>query len=150
VPPPPHSWLTSPWLILLLLGLLVVVAVPVMLYLWLNSEGETSWPPGSRRRIVAFPPFPMPCLRPVRHCRKPLLIPQPGPPTRLSLLQRPSSVEPAACRGRAPEAGKSVLHLEFGDESWVEIKDASGRMLHRQLNPPAAARTSAASLRSMW
>jgi cytoskeleton protein RodZ len=28
-----------------------------------------------------------------------------------------------------------VLHLEFGGEAWVEIRDASGRMLHRQLNP---------------
>src|SRR5512141_1250589 len=37
-PPLPHSWLTSPWLILLLLGLLLLVAVPVALYLWLNSE----------------------------------------------------------------------------------------------------------------
>ena len=29
---------------------------------------------------------------------------------------------------------RSQLHLEFGGESWVEIKDASGRILHRQLN----------------
>ena len=28
-----------------------------------------------------------------------------------------------------------MLHLEFGDESWAEIKDASGNMLLRQLNP---------------
>ena len=28
-----------------------------------------------------------------------------------------------------------MLHLEFGDKSWTEIKDASGRMLLRQLNP---------------
>ena len=28
-----------------------------------------------------------------------------------------------------------MLHLDFGDESWTEIKDASGRMLMRQLNP---------------
>jgi cytoskeleton protein RodZ len=28
-----------------------------------------------------------------------------------------------------------VLHLEFGGDAWVEIRDASGRMLHRQLNP---------------
>ena len=27
------------------------------------------------------------------------------------------------------------MHLDFGGESWVEIKDASGRMLMRQLNP---------------
>ena len=37
----------------------------------------------------------------------------------------------------APEtpAVSGALHLEFGDEAWTEIKDASGRMLHRQLNP---------------
>jgi cytoskeleton protein RodZ len=29
----------------------------------------------------------------------------------------------------------SVVHLEFGAEAWTEIRDASGRMLHRQLNP---------------
>lgn len=38
-PPQSRSWLSSPWLILLLLGVLVVVTVPVMLYWWLN-EGE--------------------------------------------------------------------------------------------------------------
>ena len=27
------------------------------------------------------------------------------------------------------------MHLDFGDEAWAEVKDASGRMLHRQLNP---------------
>ena len=31
-----------------------------------------------------------------------------------------------------------VVHLEFGDEAWTEIKDASGRMLHRQLNQPGS------------
>ncbi|MBS0312157.1 MAG: DUF4115 domain-containing protein, partial [Proteobacteria bacterium] len=56
-----------------------------------------------------------------------------------------SPVIPAAADGTSPEATTSgtaesaaegsVLHLDFGDESWTEIKDASGRMLMRQLNP---------------
>lgn len=33
-----------------------------------------------------------------------------------------------------PAAAGSVLHIDFGGESWAEIKDASGRMLHRRLN----------------
>ncbi len=37
-PPMPRSWLTSPWLILLMLGVLLMVTVPVGLYLWLNSD----------------------------------------------------------------------------------------------------------------
>jgi cytoskeleton protein RodZ len=28
-----------------------------------------------------------------------------------------------------------TLHFEFGGDAWVEIKDASGRVVHRQNNP---------------
>ena len=34
-----------------------------------------------------------------------------------------------------PAANGSVLRFDFGDEAWVEVKDGSGRMVHRQLNP---------------
>lgn len=133
--PPPHSWLSSPWLILLLLGLVVVVAVPVMLYLWLNSEGDDELPARVPTAVLS---------RSV-----PDAVPAPGaalPETALDSAAgttesaEPASAEPAPAEGTTPktESGKSLLHLEFGDESWVEIKDASGRMLHRQLNPPAS------------
>ena len=45
---------------------------------------------------------------------------------------------PVAPVAPGPTGSTGALHIEFGAESWVEIKDASGRMLHRQLNPPGS------------
>ena len=133
-PPPPHSWLSSPWLILLLLGLLVAVAVPVALYWWLNSAGEDD--PGKQAPPAAQ-------TRPA-----PVAVPAPAaePAEAATPAVEVAPVAPAAPAAETPEtpgeagapeapAINGVLHLEFGDESWVEVKDASGRMLHRQLNP---------------
>ncbi|MBT9591049.1 MAG: helix-turn-helix domain-containing protein [Thiobacillus sp.] len=129
-PPMPNSWLTSPWLILFMLGVLMVVAVPISLYWWLNSDaGET------QHAVIPVKPV--------------------SPPAPAVALVVPNSVDAAAETPAAPEpvvgteaaveadappvaaspAARSQLHLEFGEESWVEIKDASGRTLHRQLNP---------------
>lgn len=129
-PPLPRSWLSSPWLILGLLGLLVGVAVPVALYLWLNSEvdDETVQPALSspQARDVAAP-APLPVPVPADSAE------QPAPPAAEVATSAPV-VAPVPAEPATPAAG-SVLHLEFGDESWTEIRDASGRMLHRQLNP---------------
>ncbi len=131
-PPLPRSWLTSPWLILALLGLLVGVAVPVALYLWLNSEVDD----GSVKQVLSS--------KQVRSV--PAAGPAPAPVPADSVQPAPTAADtpaagnagpvaaPVAAAPAAPAAG-SVLHLEFGDESWTEIRDASGRMLHRQLNP---------------
>lgn len=135
---PPHSWLTSPWLILSLIGLLLVVAVPVALYVWLNSGGEEG-PSAQAPSVMPLPPpSPAATAAPVTA------------PVATSLAPPPAVVPPAASEaGVAPPPGAnvpaptesvadadgSVLHLEFGDTSWTEIKDAGGRMLLRQLNP---------------
>ena len=136
-PPQARSWLTSPWLILMLLGLLVAVAIPVALYLWLNSEVEEDHTTHAAPTVQPAPAQ-QPLTQPTQQSSEvapvqetPLL---PAAPT-----ESPAAVTDAADAG-APampesDAGKSVLHLEFGEESWVEIKDASGRMQHRQLNP---------------
>ena len=118
--PVSHSWLTSPWLMLSLLGLAVAVAVPVVLYLWLNSGVED----GSADR------------GPVVAQTQAARVAAP-PPVAESAEAVPPVVEAAPAEPAAPAtpAAGSVLHLEFGDEAWTEIKDASGRMLHRQLNP---------------
>ena len=136
-PPQPHSWLSSPWLILLLLGLLVAVAVPVALYWWLNSEREDDSskrvPPAAQTRPAPVA-VPAPAAEPAEAAPPAVQgapVPSPAPAAGTT---EPAEVDALA----APEtpAVSGVLHLEFGDKSWVEIKDASGRMLHRQLNPP--------------
>jgi len=131
--PQPHSWLSSPWLILLSLGLLVAVAVPVALYLWLNSEGEDD--PGNQAPSASqIHPAPAPVAVPAPVAEPAVqLAPVPSPAPAAEATEPAETGTPVA-----PEAPavSGVLHLEFGDESWVEIKDASGRMLFRQLNRP--------------
>jgi cytoskeleton protein RodZ len=155
MPPQPRSWLSSPWLVLLLLGLLVLVAVPVALYWWLN-EGEDeliSRVPSA----VQVDPVPLPVPARAAEVAASVAEPAPLPPaaadtappaTRLAPATPepvPAPVAPAAPANGPGEAAapaapptraaNGVLHLEFGADAWVEIRDASGRMLHRQLNP---------------
>lgn len=130
-PPLPRSWLSSPWLILALLGLLVGVAVPVALYLWLNSEVDDGavQPALSSTQVRPVPAAaPVPAPAPADSAQ------QPAPAAADVAATAAPVVAPVPAEPAAPAAG-SVLHLEFGDESWTEIRDASGRMLHRQLNP---------------
>jgi cytoskeleton protein RodZ len=135
-PPLPSSWLTSPWPILLLLGLLVVVAVPVALYLWLNSDVDDG--PDKRAPSVAqirsVPAVvPAPVTAPTDAAVQPEPV-EPGVPA-APAAETDAPVEAKAPAAPATPVASGVLHLEFGAEAWTEIKDASGRMLHRQLNP---------------
>lgn len=128
-PPMPSSWLTSPWLILFLLGVLVVVAVPISLYWWLNSDA------GETQHVVIplkqeFPP-PAPAVVVDAAAETPAETPAAPEP----VVATEAAVEADAPPLAASPAARSQLHLKFGKESWVEIKDASGRTLHRQLNP---------------
>jgi cytoskeleton protein RodZ len=136
---PPHSWLTSPWVILLLLGVLLAVAVPVALYWWLNSGVDEVQP--KRVPVVQSRPTPVPA--PVAAPVSAAALPAAAPPA-LPLAPVAPAVpavapaEPAEAAAPATLAAPAVsgaLHLEFGTEAWAEIKDASGQMLLRKLNP---------------
>jgi len=134
----PRSWLTSPWLILLLLGLLLAVAVPVALYLWLNSEAGDGpvkqVPPVAQSHPAPAPvAATAPVAAPVDAAVPAVQVaPASSEAPAAAGAEQPATAAPAATDD--PAAG-SVLHLEFGDKSWTEIKDASGRMLLRQINP---------------
>lgn len=164
--PAPRSWLTSPWLILLLLGLLLMVTVPVALYLWLNSDVENvlvNQAPAIQRRPapVAAPVVPAPAPAPVPApvvelpdgqmqmpaplTTEPAVTPAEPATTVVPAAQPATPVTPApsVTAPVAPAApvtppvavAKGSLRLVFSADSWTEVKDASGRMLLRKLNP---------------
>ncbi|HMM46473.1 MAG TPA: DUF4115 domain-containing protein [Thiobacillaceae bacterium] len=130
----PRSWLSSPWLILFLLALLVLVAVPAALYLWLNSE-VADGPVRAEPVVAPLQPTPAPV---------PAAVEAPATPAPGRESEQEPGVTPDGAQIDTPGAGASVpvnparagsvLHLEFGTEAWTEIRDASGRMLHRQLD----------------
>lgn len=131
-PPLPRSWLSSPWLILVLLALLVLVAAPVALYLWLNSEVDEA--PASQA-VSSAPARPEAAAVPAPAATLPDGA-SPEAPAEVAPAEPAASGTAETGEPAAPEAqtAGSVLHLEFGGEAWTEIKDASGRMLHRQLD----------------
>ena len=138
-PPAPRSWLSSPWLLLFLLCVLRAGAVRVALYWWINSEAEETQP--GRAPVVQSRPASVP--RPVV-----VLAPVPAPAAVLPIVESPVSpldpatsdapvvapVEAGVSAAPVVTAAKGTLHLEFGADSWTEIKDASGTMLLRKLN----------------
>ncbi len=139
-PPLPRSWLTSPWLILLMLGVLVAAAAPIVLYLWLNSEGEDISNQAPSLVLTPSAPIavPQPALKPAEVPPPPAAVEAtPVPPSEPEAVTA-ESAEAGAPAAPEPPAAEGVLHFEFGDEAWVEVRDASGRMLHRQLNPPGS------------
>lgn len=134
-PPMPRSWLTSPWLILLLLGVLLMVALPVGLYLWLNSGVDES--PVSQAAVTQqprpAPVVPAPAASPAAEVEASSAE---SAGTAPSAEAAPAATEPMV--PAEPAAVSGVVRLEFGAEAWAEIKDASGRTLHRQLNQPGS------------
>ncbi len=126
VPPRPPQSRLSPWLLLLALGVVLAVAVPVGLYWWLNSDVEALHPVAAVPQTPATPArvsVPAKTLAPaVPEASTAAAV---GPAVSEAQAQPASAAEPVA---------RGTLEIEFGDESWVEIKDANGKMLMRQLN----------------
>lgn len=132
-PPLPRSWLSSPWLVVLLLIGLAVVVVPVGLYWWLN-QGEDDW---LHQVPVAVKVEPVELNAPAagaggaaQEAGGPA-----GEPPADAAPPAPADVPPPAVPAAAPPPAAGVLHFDFAGDSWVEVRDASGRAIHRQLNP---------------
>jgi cytoskeleton protein RodZ len=131
-PLPRRSWMASPWAMLLLLGLLLVVATPVSLYWWLN-KGEDDLA-GRMPSAVRVEPFPLTVTAPATvpvDASAPAAQPAAGQPAVPAAAPEPDEGAPSALP--ASSSG-GALHFEFGGDVWVEVKDAGGRVLHRQLN----------------
>ena len=110
-------------LVYVVLSVLVVVAVGGVLVEWLLRPTE---PP----RVAAARPT-APAAPVSREVVTPLVAPAPGP----------SGAE-AAATSRPVETVLTAKRIElaFNRESWVEIRDAEGRVVFSQLNPPGTRR----------
>jgi cytoskeleton protein RodZ len=124
------SPLSSRWLLAAALGLALLVALPIALYFWLNSGEEEAVMPlpaqTSGRAAPATLPAPAPAPVPV-----PTGNPEPA------VKAAATAVEEAREQAAAEPSGQkreSTVHFDFDGDAWVEVKDASGRMLHRQLD----------------
>lgn len=135
-PLPSRNWLTSPWLLLALFGVVVLAVVPVALYWWLNSD-EDEVPAGAMMAPAVAPAAPAPALADTMPTDPPVAAEAPLAPEAVPAVSAAQDATVTAA-DEAPAASapavRGVLHLEFGADSWVEIRDATGRTLHRQLD----------------
>ena len=145
-PPLPRAWLSSPWLIALSLAGLAVVAVPVGLYWWLNQGEEEllhKLPLTLQVEPVELsapaPAVPVPDAAsadtPAADPASPPSTVETAAPADQTAAAAPTPAEAAAPVASVDTTAGGVLQFDFAGDSWVEIRDASGRTLHRQLNP---------------
>ena len=147
-PPLPRSWLSSPWLVVLLLIGLAVVVVPVGLYWWLN-QGEDELLHQVPRAVKVEPVELGTPAAGAGGAAQEAGVPAGAGPADAAPLA-PADVTPSAAPDTAPAPAPApgavppepsgppaagVLHFDFAGDSWVEVRDASGRAIHRQLNP---------------
>lgn len=147
-PPPSRSWLTSPWLFLLLLGVLLLVALPVALYLWLNSdvdEGSGSHAPvveQSRPAAVTSTPI----SPAVEQAVVPVAPAAPAAPK----LRRPICPKPARPSHRRIRSPAACCILNLAVNPGPKSKTPAGACCIAGSTLLAAAWISAAILRLIW
>jgi cytoskeleton protein RodZ len=112
------------------LSILVVVAVGGVLAEWFLRPTEPQRVAASRPAVPATPAAPA-----QREVVTPLAVPAAEPPA-------PPPTAESAAGSRAVETVLTAkrIELSFNRESWVEIRDAEGRIVFSQLNPPGTRR----------
>ncbi len=130
---------TSTTRIYLSLSALIILAVGAILY-----EGHFGMPQMLVRKepaapvavappeVAAKPAAPAPAVP-----AAPPAVPQEAAPAPASPASAP--VVPASASGAA--VAGSRLQFQFGDESWVEVRDRAGKVLTSDLNPAGSTRT---------
>jgi cytoskeleton protein RodZ len=132
----------------LALSVLVLIVVAGVLYEW--RVGAFPWV-----RLGANAPLeqnqPVAGSRPARaapseevapQAAAPATLPEPPPAdaaVRPEAAAAPATAVPPAPPSQAP-GGEGRLRMEFGGESWVEIRDKDGKLLMSQLNPTGSRR----------
>ncbi|HYC14515.1 MAG TPA: RodZ domain-containing protein, partial [Stellaceae bacterium] len=125
--------------IYLVLTLAALVVVAGLVYEW--QLGAFPWARLAHRapppKAAISPPAPSPA--PVTEPAAPAALPAVAA-EKAAVAEAPAAAPPPPAQPQAP-AGEVRVRLEFGGESWVEIKDGEGKMLMSQLNPTGTRRT---------
>lgn len=120
---------------LLLLGLLVLV-IPLVLYDAYRDRGVAEAP---LRAPVTVPVAP-PAVAPAPAAPTPA-VPEQPPALPAAEALPPAPPEPRTAEqppAAAPAPGEALLRFRFEQESWIEVTDANGQPVARQLNPPGS------------
>ena len=123
------------------LSVAALVAVAVVGYQWWANPLDTGevvkiTPKAAKSEANASAAAPVPELAPERSADAPAPagMPEPeGTGEARAAEQRTPAAVPAGAAG-AGASGRKRLELEFGQQSWVEIKQANGKILLSQLN----------------
>jgi cytoskeleton protein RodZ len=137
-------------LVYVMLSAVLVIAVASVIAEWLLRPGTPSAvvaapaavPPVGRQSTPAVPPRETVPPEPAAEQAPAAIPPAAIPPAAPAVATAPV---PAVAERRSPVQHETVLsakriELVFDRESWVEIKDADGRILFSQLNPPGSRR----------
>lgn len=122
--------LQSPYVKAAVIAVVVISVAFAGMYWWLFIRPK---PPGAAaaRKPVAEAAPPVAAIassKPEFIAKAPVTVPPPEPPR----------VEPKKAEPAKPPAGGSVLKFVFKGASWVEIRDAKGRLLLSKLNSPGS------------
>ncbi|MGA7951163.1 MAG: RodZ domain-containing protein [Thiobacillaceae bacterium] len=152
----PRSLLTTPWVLGAMAALVMLIAIPVALYLWLNSGEEPA-------RVSVTPIRPItqpigPAAAPAPDATQPI---QPEPPVPAAVPdQAPVAASPASTPAPVPAqtppptppdladqtdaaapVAQGTIKLDFDADAWVEINEENGRVLLHKLNPAGSSVT---------
>ena len=156
----PPSLLTSPWVLGAIAALVLLIAIPVGLYLWLNSGDEPAQVSAVQVHPITEPAKPAPPAAPKEPPPLQAPIPTPGPqaaapstaapaapaagPTQIPAPALAPPPAPAEIRDQtevAMPAMRGTIKLDFEGDAWVEINEESGRVLLQKLNPAGSSVT---------
>jgi cytoskeleton protein RodZ len=154
-------WFNPSWLIIGAAVALLLIAVPVGLYFWLNSGEDDEvasrravtvnrTPSAQPRTATHSTTTPATTATPVAAASLPATsqpVPDAAPPlatsgaplvaaqatSSLPVLPPPASAPVAAARVSAPTP-VGAMHFDFADDAWVEIRDSTGKLVHRQMD----------------
>lgn len=134
----PGKWFTSGWLIAGMVLLLLFTVLPIGLYAWLSSDAEEVTRPITRA-VPATAPVTSPPGVSVSQSPDPAtansgaeIIASTLPPIGASAQ---SETDAGTGEPAAPVPSQGEMRFEFAEDAWLEVKEGTGQILYRKMNP---------------